>query len=584
MASFQTPGVYIDEVSGPGSIEGVPTWIPAFIGQTQKEVAGVPTLVTSWDDYRTTFDAPAWRSYLSWAVSQFFDEGGLFCYVFGLNNGVGSAANVVFTGTNTEAGYSATFDAAGNGLWGNLLWIQFDQGKPAVAGVVNLTVCVRDCDINPEFEANWANDTNKVSLMDRALLWKFVKKNSLNSAVNDLSAEGGGANDLVYTIESIAGLVLANMTDIASRINSNSSFVRFQGVQGKGTGLVLGMGWYPLGGGVKGTTETPTQPTADVTAAYNKGVDLSSGLSDYQGALAKLEGIPGISLIATPDIVTIEDVGEKTTLTTQLSIANAVASECKKAGLYWFYAVDPPALLNSNDTVLFKSGTYNGTADNPIVSSYAALFWPWLNIPHPTAGNLVFPVPPSGAVLARFVNTDLTVGVHQAAAGVRFGALSAVSSLDVDTAITDAEQDTVYPQGLNVIRNRIYYGVCIWGARTLSPDPQWKHIPVRRLFSFVEKSLIEGLQQFVFDVNNVHLWVSVTRDVTAFLVGLWKIGALFGRTQTDAFRVTCDESNNTPATIAQGYLNVKVEIAPVHPAEFIVIEISQKLASPDAGA
>jgi hypothetical protein len=165
---------------------------------------------------------------------------------------------------------------------------------------------------------------------------------------------------------------------------------------------------------------------------------------------------------------------------------------------------------------------------------------------------------------------------------VNYGALPYVAFLDVDSPITDDDQSAIYPEGINVIRNRINYGIAIWGARTLSHDPAWRYVNVRRLFNYVETSLVNGLQWAVFQANNRLLWESVKREVIQFLVGIWKSGGLFGDTQSQAFRVTCDETNNSNETIAQGYLYVRVEIAPVRPGEFIVIEIAQKMADSSA--
>lgn len=573
MATYTTPGVYIDEVASPGSINGVPTWIAAYVGHTRPELAGVPALIASWSDFKSRFGAPVWRSYLAWAISQHFKEGGGPCYVVGaVETTAGVCAQVTVSETDPVVPSQTdkvTFSAASEGKWGNILWISVEES--AVPTLLDISVCVRDCDLEDK-STDGDQKANSVSAMDRTLIRQFLVKNAISTQVKDLTAEGGGPNDQVYVLERFPGMSFKSAPELMSAINNKSSFVRIDVDAGS---PAVPAGWYFLGEGA--FTLTPLSSTGVTRVA---GVDY---VLDYAGALSRIQGIPGISLIATPDASAIPaNSGGK--LTDALSAIRNVVGVCGKQPTYWFYVVDPPATLNSSDVVSFKNGAYQGAGENPIVSPAAALYWPWIFVSHPTAANVIFPMPPSGAVIGRYVNTDLTVGVHQAAAGVQFGALSDVVSLDVDAPITDDEQGTVYPQGLNVIRNRIYYGVCIWGARTLSPDPAWIHVPVRRLFYFVEKSLIEGLQQFVFAVNNVHLWVSVSREITEFLVGLWKIGALFGRSQADAFRVTCDESNNTPTTIQQGYLNVKVEIAPVHPAEFIVIDISQKMASPDSGA
>jgi len=150
--------------------------------------------------------------------------------------------------------------------------------------------------------------------------------------------------------------------------------------------------------------------------------------------------------------------------------------------------------------------------------------------------------------------------------------------------LTDADQDTLNPNGINALRNLINYGDVIYGARTVSQDTQWTYLSVRRLFIYVEQSLKNSLQWVVFEPNDQALWAAVTRDIDAFLNTLWLQGALFGATAAQAFFVTCDASNNPPETRALGQLYIDIGLAPVYPAEFVVIRITQKTAGPDSGS
>jgi phage tail sheath protein FI len=115
----------------------------------------------------------------------------------------------------------------------------------------------------------------------------------------------------------------------------------------------------------------------------------------------------------------------------------------------------------------------------------------------------------------------------------------------------------------------------VWGARTLSSDPAWRYLNVRRLFNYVEESIIEGTQWVVFEPNDMNLWQRVKRTLNAFLVRTWRDGALFGATPGEAFYVKCDAENNPPEVVDAGQLVVEVGIAPVKPAEFVVFRIAQ---------
>jgi phage tail sheath protein FI len=120
-------------------------------------------------------------------------------------------------------------------------------------------------------------------------------------------------------------------------------------------------------------------------------------------------------------------------------------------------------------------------------------------------------------------------------------------------------------------------GIRIWGARTLATksDPQWKYVNVRRLFIMVEQSILAGSQWSVFEPNDKFLWGKLTRDVRAFLMRVWRSGALFGNTPEEAFFVRCDEETNPRYLIDAGQVNVQIGISPVKPAEFVVFSIGQ---------
>ncbi|MFZ5961677.1 phage tail sheath family protein [Thalassococcus sp. BH17M4-6] len=209
-------------------------------------------------------------------------------------------------------------------------------------------------------------------------------------------------------------------------------------------------------------------------------------------------------------------------------------------------------------------------------STRAALYYPWLQISDPfgrVTDRLV--IPPSGHVCGAFALTDNTRGVHKAPANVVVRNI-----LDLNAIITTREQEILNPRGINVIRDFSSLGRAkrIWGARTISSDSEWRYVPVRRLFIFVEKSIEKGMQFAVFEPNDQTLWATIQRTLTNFLTSVWKDGALFGTTPEEAFFVEVGPSTMTQQDIDEGRLIVKVGIAPVKPAEFVIFRISQKTA------
>lgn len=203
-------------------------------------------------------------------------------------------------------------------------------------------------------------------------------------------------------------------------------------------------------------------------------------------------------------------------------------------------------------------------------SKYATLYYPWIQMGDPSGQETSILVPPSGHIAGIWARSDTERGVHKAPANeVVRGAIG------LETMISSREQEELNPLGINCIRAFPGRGIRVWGARTLSSDPAWRYINVRRLFNFVEKSIEQGTQWVVFEPNDLDLWERVRRDVSAFLTRAWRDGALFGATPEESFYVKCDAELNTPEERDAGMLIVEIGLAPVKPAEFVVFRLSQ---------
>lgn len=231
-----------------------------------------------------------------------------------------------------------------------------------------------------------------------------------------------------------------------------------------------------------------------------------------------------------------------------------------------FFVADTPDDLDPQGVAQFRRVTGNFN------SSYAALYYPWISVVDPLTGKPKF-TPPSGAIVGTYSHTDVVRGVHKAPAGTEVGSLN--SAIGVKRVLSRGEHDTLNPIGVNVIRSFPGAGTVVWGARTLSADPEWKYVNVRRLFLFLEETIEEGTQWVVFEPNTPMLWGRVKRNITAFLTSVWRDGALLGSTAAEAFFVKVDAENNPPDVVDAGRLVIDVGVAPVKPAEFVVIRISQ---------
>jgi hypothetical protein len=206
----------------------------------------------------------------------------------------------------------------------------------------------------------------------------------------------------------------------------------------------------------------------------------------------------------------------------------------------------------------------------PIDTKYAALYYPWLVVRDPLAGRNTA-VAPSAHLAGIYARVDVERGVHKAPANE---VVRGIIGFNQD--INAREQDLLNPKGINALRFFPGRGNRVWGARCLTSDSAWKYINVRRLFIFVEESLDEGSQWVVFEPNDEPLWARVRQSFTNFLTTVWRSGALQGSSSDEAFFVKVDRSTMTQDDIDNGRLIIIVGIAPVKPAEFVIIRIQQK--------
>ena len=202
-------------------------------------------------------------------------------------------------------------------------------------------------------------------------------------------------------------------------------------------------------------------------------------------------------------------------------------------------------------------------------SKYAALYYPWIKIKIPSTGEILT-VPPSGHICGVYARTDLERGVQKAPANEAI-----LSVISPEQQITKAQQDILYPFGVNCLREFSGRGLRIWGDRTTSNDSLWKYVNVRRLFLFLEESIEKGTQWAVFEPNNEKLWAKINQTITNFLTTVWENGALMGTTQEQAFFVKCDRTTMTQNDIDKGILIAIIGVAPTKPAEFVIFRIAQ---------
>lgn len=203
---------------------------------------------------------------------------------------------------------------------------------------------------------------------------------------------------------------------------------------------------------------------------------------------------------------------------------------------------------------------------NALNATNGALYYPWVRIQ--TEGGATRFVPPSGAVAGVYARSDQLNGVYKAPANETLAGV-----LDIEVALTNAQQDQLNPLQVNCLRARPKQGIRVWGARTLSSDPAWRYINVRRLFLTVGRWIAYALDGVAFEPNDQQLWARIEREITAYCTELFERGALQGRTAQEAFFVTCNAATNPVEAREAGQVITTIGLAPVYPSEFVVVRI-----------
>lgn len=275
---------------------------------------------------------------------------------------------------------------------------------------------------------------------------------------------------------------------------------------------------------------------------------------DFAAALAGLDDLPEIAVLAAPGVATD-------------AVTRLLLDHVEAPGRYRFAVLDPPQGATVAEVEAFRAA-YD--------SRHAALYYPWVLAADPLGGAPIAR-PPSGFVCAIFARTDLERGVWKAPANA-----VVTGAVGLERDITTTMQEGLNPKGVNCLRTLTGRGLRVWGARTISAEPEWTYVNVRRLMTYLEASLDRGLQWAVFEPNGPRLWAQVTAAATDFLHALWREGGLMGATPDEAFFVRCDPSTMTQADLDAGRLVCLIGVAPVRPAEFLIFRVAQHTADTTA--
>ncbi|NEQ37475.1 MAG: phage tail sheath family protein [Okeania sp. SIO3I5] len=271
--------------------------------------------------------------------------------------------------------------------------------------------------------------------------------------------------------------------------------------------------------------------------------------SEVGGVLEDFEAIDEITIVVAPG---------------NLTLSSDIKDHCEKMG-------DRIAILDS-DSVESIDLSATGVVDTlkTFNSTYAALYFPWIQVYDPASNSNIY-VPPSGHIAGVYARVDGQRGVHKAPANETI-----LGALELEYNLSKAKQDGLNPDGINCIR-KLNGNIRVWGARTLGGDAngEFKYVNIRRQFSYLRDSIDQGTQWTVFEPNDSELWAKIRRNISAFLTNEWRNGALFGTTPQEAFYVKCDAETNPAEVRDLGQVITEIGVAVIKPAEFVIFRLSQ---------
>ena len=440
-------------------------------------------------------------------------------------------------------------------------------GLPARTAKLYATVTGNSVSITHALNADLAADTTVP--LQVLMMGSRAGDGNLTHDVYDISVQINGSQ-----IYSFAGVDLEqdgdnSLADAMTNAPTTGTAIATQPVQASYNGTVTTTAlWAAMLAGFDQAALHPTDPAVSPSYVLHLtgGTDGASPQSvDYQGevdqvngsyGLAALEAIEEVSIVLCPAAAADPTIHQ--------AVISAMQAHCTKM-LYRVAVIESPLGAAVADAQLF-AGLFSDTR--------LAFYYPWISAGSLEPGASQLLLPPSGFVAGLYAFTDITRGVHKAPANE-----VVQDALGLETYINTAQQGVLNPLGVNCIRQFPGLGIRVWGARTLSSDPQWIYVNVRRYFLYLEHSIANSTSWVVFEPNGQALWASVAGSVGDFLYNEWVNGRLAGAKPSDAYFVRCDTTTMTQADLDNGRLVCVIGVAPLKPAEFVIFRIGQMTAS-----
>lgn len=639
MAILSYPGVYVEEVSsGIRPIEAASSSTAAFVGLSEKGPDNEALRVTSWTEFQRHYGAHINDGYLAHSVFQFFNNGGRQCYIVRITRADARVANVTVQNRATVPVNGLVFSAKNKGAWGNFLYLQIEDGSSDSGNTFKISIRKQvEVDLVPADFLNIAPlETHDDLSMDPASAKYVVEVLRQNSTLIDASIDavntslqrgfhrggngpalpvspnlnfqinldGDGYQQVVLpgglgTMAAVAGAIQTAVTAL-TRLKTSTDPAAFTGftsvVVNGGTPtehLLLASGTTSAVSAVRMQNASANNAAASLKLGEGNGGYSENGLADRRPANASAIQVGDAAVAAPVSAVTLGLDG--TAALTELSYSAGFTHLNNKTdfsllavpGVGTTTMVDQGMAYCQNRPLqdVFYIGEMDQDDDTPseaesfrkaltTPNSYGAVYFPWIKALDPSGvSSEPILLPPSGYIAGLYARIDAKRGVWKAPAGTEATVNGAVG---LGINLTDTEQGNLNKIHVNCLRRFASSGIVSWGSRTITADPEYKYVPVRRMAIMLRVSVYNGIQWAVFEPNDEDLWAALRLNIGSFMTTLFRQGAFQGNSPSKAFFVKCDGETTTQTDIDLGIVNVLVGFAPLKPAEFIVVKISQK--------
>ncbi len=572
MPEYLAPGVFVEETSFRSkSIEGVSTSTTAFVGPARSGPVGViPELITNFADFEITYGglddfayaAPADPkiNYLAHAVMAYFNEGGARLYVSRVAGASTAAGGLDLVNAQTSR-FVARFPGASGGTVADPAVITIAI-KAAATSVKSASAAIDGSVLR-------INSNPAVILAKQNGVWRTAAP-AVQAPVDADEVSGMQLLTLKVTTLDADGH-LTEYDDLGLDPLHKRFIGNILATTPATAAAQLSQAYaFDVGPAVTGfqllAAFAPDANSEVRTINLTSGTDAVPILQNYKDALAIIEGIEDVSIVASPGHTEFPSL----VISGSNSVALELIAHAEKRRSYRIAVLDVPRSQLVGGAQAFKG---------KIDSKYAALYYPWVVAPNPDfnpadpwlQAELV--LPPSGFVCGIYARNDNERGVHKAPANEVIR-----SAIRFERLVTTGEQEVLNPLGVNCLRYFAGRGNRVWGARTTSSDPEWKYVNVRRYFLYLEHSIDSGTQWSVFEPNGERLWANIRDTIVSFLHNEWVNGALLGDKPEQAFFVKCDRSTMTQNDLDNGRLICLIGVAVIKPAEFVIFRIGQKTA------